>query len=289
MAKSAGETKSAGIQHVSIARINSNFVPMGTAADPNTVADGTTTSALHVSWADALALAQPTQAIEKTLGGNQPGPSINLGTNDRGEATLTLAMNNETLMALIEGTTNDSTTVSDWLMMAHNPRLDNFLDYIVIASAKVVGDGIAEHWINKIYLNTKLQITEYISLSQAAGTNSHMTTLTLTPNESTKTPWGALLSTTSMNITDDKTDYIEIRTDAPLSITTHVASVSDTEFTLGFRPISTDVLQVSQVFSKDGVTTNPTSVNTTTGVVVIPSAAASETWVGLYETNYVAI
>jgi hypothetical protein len=289
MAKAAGEIKNAGLHHISIARINSSFTPMGTEADPNTVADGTTTHALHISWPDSFVQAQPTWDVEKTQGGNQPGPSITLGINDRGESTITLAMKNETLSALIEGISNDTSTVSDWFMTGHNPRLDTFYDYMVIVSSKVVGDGIAEHWINKIYLNCKINISEYMGASQAAGTNTHMLTMTLQPNESTKTAWGALLSTTTMAFTDDKTDYNEIRADAPLTITTHVASVSDTQFILGFRPLSTDVAAVSQVFSKDGVTTNPTSVVVATGVVTIPSAGASEEWVALYETFFEAI
>ncbi|KKK63632.1 hypothetical protein LCGC14_2992360, partial [marine sediment metagenome] len=67
------------------------------------------------------------------------------------------------------------------------------------------------------------------------------------------------------------------------------ASVSDTTFVLGFRPLSTDVLAVSQVFAKDGTTTNPTSVVVATGVVTIPTASAQEEWISLYETNYQAI
>lgn len=289
MAKTVGNVKSAGIQHVSIYRINSSFTPMGTEADPNTVADGTTTSAIHIEWADNLAMSQNTMAVEKTQGGNQPGPSIVLGISEHGDATLTLAMDNEQLSALIEGISNDAATVSDWMIKGHNPRIDQFYDYGVICSAKVVGDGIAEHWVNKCYLNVKLQITEYMSLSQAAGTNSHMMTITMTPNVSTKTPWGALLSTTALNLTSDKSDYLEIRSDAPLAVTTHVATATDTTFILGFRPTSTDVTAASQVFSKDGVTTNPTSVVVATGTVTIPAAAASEEWVALYETNFVAI
>jgi hypothetical protein len=290
MAKSQGNTKSAGLYYVTINRINSSFYPVGTAADPETITEQTTLNGLVVEWADNMAMAQPTMAVEKTQGGQQPGPSVNLGISDRGEATLTLAMNNEQLHQLVEGyTENDATTISDWLILAHNPRLDTHYDYMVIVSSKVTGDGITEHWMNKIYLNTKLQITEYMSVSQAAGTNSHMVTLTMTPNESTRTPWGALLSTTTLGLTQDKTDYLEIRTDAPLTTTYYKGSVSDTGYTVGYRPTTDDVASVSNAFSKDGVTSAPTSISTTTGAVVTPSMAAGEIWITLYETLFVAI
>ena len=289
MAKTAGEVKNAGIHHVSIGRINSSYTHMGSAADPNTIANATTLNALHVSWADSFVPAQPTPAVEKTQGGNQPGPSIILGISDQGEATLTLAMENETLSALIEGVTIDTTTVSDWLMTGHNPRYDTFYNYIVIVSSKVEGDGIALHWINKIYLNAELRISAYMGASQAAGTNSHMVTITILPDDSTKTPYGSLLSTTNMAFTDHKTSYLDIRTDAPLSMTTHVADTGETTFILGFRPTSTDVLEASQIFSKNGTATNPTSVVVATGVVTIPEATAADEWVALYETNFVAI
>jgi len=289
MAKTAGEVKNAGIHHVSIGRIDSSFAHRGTAADPETIADGTTLNALHISYADNYVPAQPTIAIEKTQGGNQPGPSIILGVSDNGEATLTLAMENETLSALIEGVTVDVTTVSDWLMTGHNPRNDTFYNYIVIVSSKVEGDGIALHWINKIYLNVELKISAYMGASQTAGTNSHMVTITMTPDDSTKTPYGALLSTTNMAFTDNKTPYLDIRTDSPLSMTTHVCTATETTFVLGFRPTSTDVLAVSQIFTKDATVTNPTSVVVATATVTTPEQAASEEWIALYETDFVAV
>lgn len=289
MSKSAGEVFNAGMYHVSIGRINSSFAHRGTAADPETISDGTTLNAIHIGFADNLAQAQGTQKIAKSEGGQQPGPSLVLGTSDNGEATLTLALENQTLSALIEGITIDTATVSDWLQTGQNPRLDTFYNYIVIVSTKAVGDGIAQHWKNIIYNNVELKITEYPGASQADGTNVHMVTITLTPNDSTRTAWGALLSTTSMAFTDNKTPFTTIFTDAPLTMTTHIASSSDTDFTLGFRPLSTDVLAVSQVFAKDGTTTNPTSVAIATGIVTIPSASAQEEWIALYETNYQSI
>jgi hypothetical protein len=289
MAKSAGEIHNAGMYHVSIGRINSSFKHRGAAADPETIADGTTLNAIHAAWADNLVPAQPTTKVAKSEGGQQPGPSIILGVSDNGDATLTFALENETLSALIEGITIDTSTVSDWLMTGPNPQLDTFYNYIVIISSKVVGDGIAQHWMNKIYLNAQLKITEYPGASQADGTNNHMITITITPDNSTRTAWGALLSTTSNAFTDNKTPYVQYRTDAPLTLTTYIASATDTTFVLGYRPLSTDVAAVSQVFAKDGVTTNPTSVVVATATVTIPSAAASEEWIALYETNFEAV
>jgi len=289
MSKAAGELHNAGMHHVSIGRINSSFAHRGAAADPETISDGTTLSAIHAAWADNLVQAQPTRKIATSEGGNQPGPSIFLGVSDNGEATITFALENETLSALLEGVTVDSATVSDWFITGHNPRLDTFYNYIVIVSSKVVGDGIAQHWMNKIYLNCEIAISEYPGASQADGLNNHMITITMKPDDSTRTPWGALHSAGSNAFTDDKTPYMEIRADAPLSITTHVASVSDTTFVLGFRPLSTDVADVSQIFAKDGTTTSPTSVVVATGLVTIPSAGASEEWIALYETFFEAI
>lgn len=290
MAKAAGEIHNAGMHHVSIGRINSSFAHRGAAADPETISDGTTLSAIHAAWADNLVQAQPTRKIATSEGGNQPGPSIFLGVSDNGEATITFALENETLSALLEGVTIDTATVSDWLMTGHNPRLDTFYNYIVIVSSKVVGDGIAQHWMNKIYLNSEIAISEYPGASQADGLNNHMITITLKPDDSTRTPWGSLHSAGSNAFTDDKTPYMEIRSDAPLSITTYVATVTTpVQFVLGFRPLSTDVLAVSQVFAKDGTTTAPTSVVVATGVVTIPTPGASEEWIALYETNFQAI
>ncbi|HEB28639.1 MAG TPA: hypothetical protein ENI05_12850 [Porticoccus sp.] len=289
MAKAAGELHNAGMHHVSIGRINSSFAHRGAAADPETISDGTTLNAIHAAWADNLVQAQPTRKTATSEGGNQPGPSIFLGVSDNGEATITFALENETLSALLEGVTIDAATVSDWLMTGHNPRLDTFYNYITVVSSKVVGDGIAQHWMNKIYLNCEIAISEYPGASQADGLNNHMITITMKPDDSTRTPWGSLHSAGSNAFTDNKTPYMEIRADAPLSITTHVASSSDTTFVLGFRPLSTDVAAVSQIFAKDGVTTSPTSVVIATGVVTIPSASAQEEWIAFYETFYETI
>lgn len=290
MSKAAGEIHNAGMYYVSFGRINSSYAHRGAAADPEDISDGTTLNAIVVSWPDNLVQAQPTLKIAKSEGGNQPGPDIILGVSDNGEATLTIALENETLSALIEGITIDTSTVSDWLMTGHNPRLDTFYQYIVIISTKVVGDGIAQHWMNKIYLNVQLKITEYPGASQADGLNNHMVTITMTPSDSTRTAWGALLSTTSLAFTDNKTPYMETRSDAPLTMTTYIASeTTPLTFTLGFRPTSTDVAAVSQIFAKDGTTDAPTSVVVATGVVTIPTPGASEEWNVLYETNFVAI
>ena len=246
-------------------------------------------NAIQASWADNLVHAQTSRKIATSEGGNQPGPSIFLGVSDNGEATITFALENETLSALLEGITIDTSTVSDWLMTGHNPRLDTFYNYITIVSSKVVGDGIAQHWMNKIYLNCEIAISEYPGASQADGLNNHMITMTMKPDDSTRTPWGSLHSAGSNAFTDDKTPYMEIRADAPLSMTTHVGDTAETTFVLGFRPLSTDVLAVSQVFAKDGTTTNPTSVVVATGVVTTPSMSAQEEWIGLYETFFEAI
>ncbi len=289
MAKAAGEIHNAGMHHVSIGRINSSFAHRGAAADPETIVSGTTLNAIHAAWADNLVQAQPTRKTATSEGGNQPGPSIFLGVSDNGEATITFALENETLSALLEGITIDTSTVSDWLMTGHNPRLDTFYNYITIVSSKVVGDGIAQHWMNKIYLNCEIAISEYPGASQADGLNNHMITITMKPDDSTRTAWGALHSAGSNAFTDNKTPYMEHRTDAPLSMTTFIADSAETTFVLGFRPPSTDVLAVSQVFSNDGTTTNPTSVVIATGVVTVPSTTAQEEWIALYETNFQAI
>jgi hypothetical protein len=98
-----------------------------------------------------------------------------------------------------------------------------------------------------------------------------------------------LISASNLNLTDDKTDVIKIRSDNPLTITTHVADNAETQFILGYRPTTSDVAQASNAFSKDGVDFTPTSVSTTTGAVVIPSATAAEIYIALYETAFQAI
>lgn len=156
-------------------------------------------------------------------------------------------------------------------------------------STKVVGDGIQQQWITYAYPNCKLSITGYPGMQQAGGTNSNPMTITVTPNMSTRFPWGALLSTGTNAFANNRSDYMAYRADYPLGLTTHVADIGDTQFVTGYRPKSADVADSNNKFGKDGVAFTPTSITPATGVVVIPSATAQEIYIAMYETMFVAI
>ena len=276
----------AGIDHVTIYRIDQNFVPKGMSNTPDVIVDGTTLNALHINRADNLTMGQPTRVVATTRGGGTPGPTFQMGINDLGQPTITFAMKDIQLESSIEGVTPDSTTHSDLLIAGHNPGLQFFGSYGVIIHSQVKGDGVGQNWVNKCYLNCTITTTQYMAAGQAGGENTQMMIITLTPSQSTKTPAGELISSLTSEYENDTTDYLDYYSDDPMYVSTYVAAVSDTGWTLPFKPTSSEVLNSENITTKDGVVENATSITTATAAIVTPVMASQETWVFFGPTQF---
>jgi hypothetical protein len=280
--------KNEGIPYVTIYRLDASKIAKGASYTPDEVVSGAGVvyNAIVLNRAMNAVPGTPTYLSGDTRGGGTPGPSIELGMDTRGDETLTLAMDNLQLNALIRNVTMDDDSAG-MLITADNPQQKLFGRYGVIISSYVAGDnGIDGEWKNRCILNAGLTITQKRGESQDGGVNVQQTIITIKKGDSTRLPYGELISATSLVVNNDQTDEVTIFSRAPLFVTSYVGLAADTGWTAPYLPLSNEVLDVFNRATKDGVTDNLTSFDLVTAAIVVPSMADQEVWSVMYPTEF---
>ncbi|KKL65360.1 hypothetical protein LCGC14_2155750 [marine sediment metagenome] len=280
--------KDEGIPYISIFRLSAAGIAKGASYDPDEVVVGTGTvyNAIVLNRAMTAVPGTPTYVKGATRGGGSVGPTIELGQDTRGDETITFAMDNLQLNALIRNVTMDDSSPG-MLITADNPQQKLFGRYGVIISSYVSGDdGISGEYKNRCILNAGLTITQKRGESQEGGVNVQSTIITISKDDGIRMPWGVLISATALGVKGDVTDEITIMSRAPLTISSHVGLAADVGWTLPFLPLSAEVADVFNRASKDGVTDNLTSISVSTGVIVTAAMADQEVWSVLYPTLF---
>lgn len=266
--------------------ITYNGYSYGQIADPANVAAGTTSHAYLVRDPIEASIPEVTRAEATFRGGGRTFGKMQLGVEEIGSFPVQFAAYDPTVFALCGGSSVDTTSVSGWTISGpnnSNPELPQ-VGMILTSRYQSRVDGT-----NK-YLNYLFPIGQLVlqspALTQEGGVNPSPVRGTFTPTFSTKFPNGVGFGT-NQDFYNNETDHVLIETNFPLAMTTFVADDSDTTFDVGYLPQYSTVTSgnTNNWFAENGATSAPTSISTSDGAVVIPSATANDIWVVLYQAQ----
>lgn len=279
-----------GFYHAQIAFRDSAGYPMGQDSSPDTVTDGETKHAYKLTGPVEATAPTPTREIATFRGGQKVLGQRATGVTDFGTFDLTLSAYDETFNAYISGSTVDVTTASELAQTAPNTLNPDPPQLFLLLTMGFQDTAGTNKFITYIYPNVQIY-PAVAGITQAGGENPNALTYTVVPSISTRSASGHLFSALGLNLTDNREIVYAVRYNAPVSITTYIQAAAATSFVLGYRPVSNDAGGTINVFTTNGVTShaNVSGVDTTTGVVTITAATASDKWVALYPTNFVAI
>ncbi len=279
----------AGAYHAQWCFRNSDGYPMGTQSSPDSVANGTTTHARKLTGLVEAAAMQISRETATFKGGQALLGKRQLGVSDLGDFMLKLSAYDPIWHAFINRNAVDTTTVTGNVLSAPNLGEGDPPQGMLLLTTGYTPIGGANKFLTYAYHNVQISPTNLGGASQGGGENPNPLEYTVTALPADRTFLGLPFADTDLVVVDNTDWYTLYESQYPVGLTTYVALGSATSFILGYRPKSSDVAQARNSFTKNGAISAPTSCNTTTGSVVIPSATAADIWVAVYETLFQAI
>lgn len=281
----------AGFYHAQFCLRDSGGYPFGTVNDPDNAPNGTTTHA-HKLIAPVEASALTFECEAATFRGGQTILGRRqLGISEIGAFEITLSAFDEAFHALISGSAVDTSIASAHSVTTPNAlRADPPQGMLLLTLGFQTTTG-ANKFITYAYPNVQISEAAAGAASQQGGENPLPTRYTVTVSSAGRTFFGLPYSATSLGAADGSDVFVRYVTTKPISLTTFKAAAGAVQFTLGYRPVSSDHAGSRSVWTKNGVSAHAdvTGVSTTTGVVSINAANAGDVWVGVYETEFVGI
>ena len=285
----ANEQWQYGLYYVTFARRNSSGYPVGLAADPENLTADTIYHAFRSNKPIEVTFPQETYETATERSGMATRGQADLGVADWGTGTLVLSRFMETLNAQFTQSTADTTSTTNWMQIARNilqTDLSNWFIMFTSRSQDTSGNSWYNHWV---FPNVQIRRPQ-TSLNQSGGQNPQTFTHEFVPTLSDRALTGELFSGMSMTQVDDKDTQYYIRTQYPLHITTWIADGTETTFETQYVPVSTAVDQSDHAFTKNGTTTNPSSLVVATGQVTVAAAGSSgDVHIAVYQDTNVAV
>lgn len=280
-----------GLYHALFMKRNSLGYPVGMAADPESISNGTT---MHAHRLIAPISAGPLQLSRGSIlwyggmgvQGRQPTGISDLATFD-----MQLTAHDETLHAAITRTAIDEAIASDYPVIAANIGQTVPVEGMLILSVGEKPIGGNQGFRHFMYPNAILERADAGEGNQNTGTNPMPSRFRVTVDLTTRTPFGLLLEDTALQVENDIDGLLEWRTRFPIHITSHKSVADATSFALGYRPINSEHAGAKNVFTKNGeqAHTSVSGVNLTSGAITTSAQVAADFWVAVYETLYRAV
>jgi len=265
----------------------------GDVADPENIAAGTTTHAYLVRDGITASIPQVQREIASFRGGGRLLGTMQLGVSDIGAFDVGLATYDAKLRALVNGSNVDTTSITNVtisgtnVMRADTPAIGMMLSTrFQSRSAGTDGDNL---WMTVLFPAGQGDVMTP-ALSQDGGVNPSASMLRFTPSLTNKFPTGIALGT-NQAFEDNRAEMLVLVSAHPMALTSFVADGILTQYILGYRPKYSTVTSgiTNHQIAKNSVAAAPTSINTTTGVVVISAGASADVHIALYQTGFVAI
>jgi hypothetical protein len=240
-----------------------------------------------------ISMTPPQGSMARSIfrGGGQLEGSAFMGLNELNEGSFGLSQADADAIALMSGSLVDSTSLTGAKIFSNNPlRPTPMVGGLLFGAQFQRRDSTATDWwwLNYPLVTGKLDVG---GLTQEAGTNPVPVTCTFTPSASGYFPNGRPFGSAQGWYNNQTFEYA-ITTRKGLALSTFIADGVATSFIVGYRPSYNDVTggNTQNWFARNGNALVPTSFNTTTGVVVMPTTgAANDVNVVLYQTDYLAI
>lgn len=262
--------------------------PMGTSTSPNSVANGTTTSAYVTKAFLGFQIGQNTLDRVTLKGSQSVIAKVPIGIGDYGVSTLDLALDNETLNAYLNRSSVDNSTVDGWVMSAPNMAQFDFPPMVMAIQGRFTNaDNGASQWKSLLYHNVQITRSTIPGFGQVEGevTNPNPVQFSVDSTISGNV-LGLGFGSTSLNVVSDNDTFTEIRTPNPLAFTSYVADGAAGSFTLPFTPVYSDADgATNNLILKNGVQSSVDSINTGTRAVAYSGATAGDVFTVAYQVS----
>lgn len=280
MAASRGHI--AGVYYAQIGFRDSNGYFKGTQSSPDSVANGTTTSAYKLLGPVSATALQPTYQIAEFFGAQAYLGSVDLGASAFGGFEITLSAHDDTFHSYISKTAVDSTIASAYSVTAPNTGLSSPPQFFLILSMGYQKEDGTNWFIHYIYNNVQFRRGNLGAASNQGGTNPNPLTYAVRLARSTRTLFGYLYSATTLAVANNSDVMTEYKTQYAITATCLVGDgtvgAAGTELQLPYLPATSDATgAASNVITKGGVLQAASSVSTTTGKVTYAAAPAAAT------------
>jgi len=251
----------------------------GTISDPTTPGANVTSHAYMVD--NPVTVAMPELSFDRAAfrGGGQFLGSMFIGLADMPEVAMEFSDIDDTLMQLCGGSLSDTTTVSGMEISSMNELNPDPTRIGIMLTSKFhsrASGSDGEHQYRTLFLAGQMRFSQP-ALQHSGGENPSPLRATFTPQVMSKFPNGVAFGA-NQSMYKNKAVAFQIFTDKPLAMTVYIANGSATTFTLGYLPAKSTVTTGNtdaNWITKAGVATAPTSISTTTGVVVIAAAGTT--------------
>jgi len=212
-----------------------------------------------------------------------------MGVDDFPEFNVELAVFDDNLSIMLKGGNRDTSTVTNAVITS--PNDNNPIPHDVGAMFCVKHQSFdsatqgATNYRHYIFPSLQGFITE-TGPNTSDGDNPQAVTVSLQPSFASKHLWGIAFGSNE-GFSGNKTQVVRFDAAYPYNLTAFTAASSDTTFNVGYTPQSSDVTSgtTTNVFTKNGVATAPTSFSTSTGAVVFPTGSDGDKWVAFYAMN----
>jgi len=290
MAETAEKGMVSGVNHAFLHKRTSAGYPMGQLATPDAPVQLTVYGGYKIPGIVGWVPPVPTAEIAVRKAGQKILGQSRLGISSFGEGQLTLSDLDETFLQIIGASTPDVATHTEHSMSSSNSQAFDLPQLFLTVIGGFQNDGGTNKFLTSSYINVQVQPID-TPMSQGAGDNPNAMTFSVIPSTSLRMPTGMLFSAAALAVQDNK-DFNwrdHNSSNKGVAIDTYIDDGIATTFTLTYKPFSTDATNITNIVTKNGVATAPTSIVTTTGVVTITPGTADDIWVVVYPTDFVLV
>lgn len=264
---------------------------MGDAVDPDNVTPGTQLNAYVIDYIVQFSEISPTRNTAVEESGGQVHGQVDMGTSDLGTFTMEVSRYTYKLNELATGAKTNTTSWGGYAIGSPN-YMGRQMPRMLLAFQHGQQSRDPDSYgdlgtMTYAFLNAQVNIS-HSGVAQGGGTNPNNITMTVKPSIATRLWNGVTLQ--SLDLGFEKNMVLDLSTDFPWSITTYIleGGVDPETFTLPYLPISDDATGTdTNIITINGVAAPVTSVNTSTGVVTVPSDnTAGDVLVIQYATDF---
>ncbi len=287
MAEVAEKGMVAGLYHAFLHKRTSAGYPMGQLATPDSPVDGTVYPGYKITGIVGWTPPVPGISRANRKGGQKFLGQRILGVSDFGEGQLTLSDYDETFLQLIGASTPDVATHTEHAMSSSNSQEFDIPQVFLTMIGGFQNDAGTNKFLTSSYINTQIGRID-TPMTQGDGDNPNAMQFVVVPSTSLRMPTGMLFSAAALAVQDNK-DFNwrdHNSQNKGIAIDTYIDDGTATTFILTYKPTSTDATNVTNIVTKNGVSTNPTSIVLATGVVTITAGSSGDIWCVVYPTNY---
>ena len=268
-----------------------NGYPTGTTANWAGASNGTVTHAYRLFKPVSASALAPTYDTAEFRGGQGWLGSVDLGLSTIGTFEMTLSGHDDTFHSIVSGSSVDTTIASSYSVTAPNVGLQRPPQLYLILTVGYQKEDGTNWFMHYGYSNVQIRRGSYGQANMSGGENPNPLTYTVRVSKSSRTMFGYPFSSTTLAVTDNSDIGVEYKTENRISISTYKDDGAATSFVVGYRPINSENAGAVNSFTKNGAInhTGVSGFSTTTGATTHTAGTAADTWVVVYDTNFVAI